>query len=254
MSTNFTGKDFNYVNAFYKPKDGNDGGEGPDMGPKAGKIMNNVKGTIDYGSVLLMEDNSRSTKRIQKDPGVLGNAYFLNTHTECEMDGNSNQVPSRHIYINNRPSGEIPFISDYNEPEKMIDVKTPRGLIPGMISNIQRTNPSGLLNAIIPGSDLNKCSSVTLKVFNQDKSGKVKQGTETKYMSKGDICNLNDDAFSNPNDNIKERIECFTTFDEEEEVEENNYSNMPDDQVIQLYLSSITLLGLYLVLKFINKR
>ena len=250
MSSNFTGKDFNYVNAFYKPKDGNNGGEGPDMGPEAGKIMNNVKGTIDYGSVLFTENNSNKTKRIQKDPGVLGNAYFLNTHTECEMDGDSNQVPSRHIYVNNRPSGEIPFISD------MLGVKTPKGLIPGMVSNIQRTNPSGLLNAIIPGSDLNKCSSVTLKVFNQNKSGKVKQGTETKYMSKGDICSLDDNAFPDPdpNNNIKERIECFTTFDEDEEVEENNYSNMPDDQAMQLYLSSITLLGLYLVLKFINKR
>lgn len=250
MSTNFTGKDFNYVDAFYEPKDGNDGGEGPDMGPEAGKIMNNIKGTIDYGTALLMEDNSESTKRIQKDAGVLGNAYFLNTHTECEMDGDSNQVPSRHIYVNNRPTGEIPFISD------MVGIESPKGLIPGMISNIQRTNPSGLLNAIIPGSDLNKCSSVTLNVFNQDKSGKVKTWTETKYMSKADICSLDDNAFPDPdpNNNIKKRIECFTTFDDQEEVEENNYSNMPDDQAIQLYLSSITLLGLYLVLKFINKR
>ena len=41
---------------------------------------------------------------------------------------------------------------------------------------------------------------------------------------------------------------------EEEIEEENNYSKMPDDQLMQLYLSSLTLLGLYLVLKFINKR
>ena len=249
MSNNFTGEDFDYVNAFYQPKDGNGGGKGPNMGTNSNQIMNNIKGTIDYGSVLLMEDNSSSNKRIQKDPGVLGNAYFLNTNTDCETD--SGQVASRHIYINNRPSGEIPFISD------LIGVTTPKGLIPGMIANIQRTNPSGLLNAIIPDSDLNKCSQVTLKTFKQKENGTVNTSNQTAYMTKGDICKLNDDAFSN--NNIKNDLGCGETFSSmnqpiEEEVEENNYSNMPDDEVMQLYLSSITLLGLYLVLKFINKR
>ena len=41
---------------------------------------------------------------------------------------------------------------------------------------------------------------------------------------------------------------------EEEIVEENNYSKMPDDKLSQLYLSTITILGLYVVLKFIHKR
>ena len=133
----------------------------------------------------------------------------------------------------------------------------PQGLLPGMMSNIQRTDPSGLLKAVLPSNEEDsKCHEVTLNTYNQQGNGKVKNSTETKYMTKYDICNVDESNFTTGQkpDMCNETFSSMNQPIEEEIEEENNYSKMPDDQLMQLYLSSLTLLGLYLVLKFINKR
>ena len=254
MSNKFSGIDFDYMNAFYKPLDS----DGPGMGTQAKDIMSNIKGTIAYGSALVVHEDD-SSQKVQKNPGVLGNAYFLNTYTECDGEYEGD-IPIRYVYISNRPTGEIPALSGLipNLPT------TPTGLIPGMMSNIERTNPSGLLNAMLPtSSDDSKCHEITLQTYEQQKNGKVTVGTDTHFMSKYDICKVDKKAFISDRSSIC-KTETFKSLEEEEELEEleeleeidkeNNYSKMPEDELMQLYLSSLTLLGLYLVLKFINKR
>ena len=78
------------------------------------------------------------------------------------------------------------------------------------------------------------------------------------YFDTNIINGKSTDKFVNPITGEKGR-KCGETFSSmnqpiEEEVEENNYSKMPDDKLIQLYLSTITIIGLYAVLKLINKR
>ena len=133
----------------------------------------------------------------------------------------------------------------------------PQGLLPGMMSNLQRTDPSGLLKAVLPSNpDDSECHEVTLKTYHQEGNGKVTPRTETQHMTKYDICQVDSSNFAGK-DKSQYTCDGFSSMNqpiEEEVEEENNYSKMPDDQLMQLYLSSLTLLGLYLVLKFINKR
>lgn len=256
MSDNFLGEDFDYMNAFYKPLE--DGG--PGMGASASDIFSNIKGTIAYAGALIVHEKSGNTS-VQKNGGVLGNAYFLNTNIECENDDEDadERTVNRHIYISNRPTGKMDALNGLI-PNM---VRAPTGLIPGMMSNIQRTNPSGLLNAVLPSNpDDSKCQSVTLDIHTQNVNGRVVKTSESNFMTKYDIKKVDPCSFmTNENPLTKKTgTDCNETFSsmnqpiEEEIVEENNYSKMPDDQLMQLYLSSLTLLGLYLVLKFINKR
>ena len=251
MSDNFLGKDFDYMNAFYKPLEAG----GPGMGTSSSDIYSNIKGTIAYGSALVSQEEKGKTK-VQKNGGVLGNAYFLSTNVDCpKEDENEIDTPIRHIYISNRPTGKIAALDGLipNLPAM------PQGLLPGMMSNLQRTDPSGLLKAVLPSNEEDsKCHEVTLKTHHQEGNGKVtspREG-ETKHMTKYDICQVDKSNFTTG----QKPAMCNETFSsmsqpiEEEIEEENNYSKMPDDELMQLYLSSLTLLGLYLVLKFINKR
>jgi len=252
MSDNFLGEDFDYMNAFYKPLEAG----GPGMGPDSGDIYSNIQGTMAYGLALVSEEKKGKTK-VQKYGGVLGNAYFINTNTECDTDDGS--TVNRYIYISNRPTGKIAALDGLIPDLPAM----PQGLLPGMMSNIQRTNPSGLLNAVLPAnSEDSKCHEVTLKTFNQQGNGKVIKGNENQYMTKYDIKKIDPCSFKDNKNTVTgtKGRNCDETFSsmnqpiEEEIEEENNYSKMPDDQLMQLYLSSLTLLGLYLVLKFINKR
>ena len=248
MSDNFLGEDFDYMNAFYKPLEAG----GPGMGTSSSDIYSNIKGTIAYGSALVSQEENGKTK-VQKNGGVLGNAYFLSTDIDCPKEHeDEDDTPIRHIYISNRPTGKIAALDGLipNLPAM------PQGLLPGMMSNIIRTDPSGLLNAVLPAnSDDSKCHEVTLKTYHQQGNGKVTPKTQKHHMTKYDICRVDESNFSG-----QKPAMCNETFSsmsqpiEEEIEEENNYSKMPDDQLMQLYLSSLTLLGLYLVLKFINKR
>lgn len=255
MSDNFLGEDFDYMNAFYKPLEAG----GPGMGTSSLDIYSNIKGTIAYGSALISHEKEGETK-VQKNGGVLGNAYFLSTNVDCPKEHeNEVDTPTRHIYISNRPTGKIAALDGLipNLPAM------PQGLLPGMMSNIQRTNPSGLLNAVLPAnSDDSKCHEVTLNTYHQQGNGRVIKANEKQHMTKYDIKKIDPCSFKDNKNPVTKKTgtNCDETFSsmnqpiEEEIVEENNYSKMPDDQLMQLYLSSLTLLGLYLVLKFINKR
>ena len=251
MPDNFLGKDFDYMNAFYKPLERG----GPGMGTSSGHIFKNIKGTIAYGSALISHEIKGETK-VQKNGGVLGNAYFLSTNVDCPKEHeDEDDTPIRHIYISNRPTGKIDALDGLIPNPATI----PQGLLPGMMSNIVRTDPSGLLKAVLPSNEEDsKCHEVTLKTYHQEENGEVNSDPngETQYMTKYDICKVDASNFTTG----QKPAMCNETFSsmsqpiEEEIEEENNYSKMPDDQLVQLYLSSLTLLGLYLVLKFINKR
>ena len=80
LTNNFMGGDFDYSNAIHKPLDSNNG---PSMGTRGLDIVNNMKGMIDYGMLLVKQDNSNDRKRVQKTRGKLGNQYFINTNTQC---------------------------------------------------------------------------------------------------------------------------------------------------------------------------
>ena len=149
---NFLGEDFDYIGAFNNPRDCS---PGPCMGESGGKIMDNLKGTLKYGNALLFHSDSDDLRRVQKNPGVLGNKYFINSGIDCKTP--EGDTVSRHIYVDNRPTGNIPFIN-----QLVGDGGLPKGLIPGLLSNVERLNPVKLLSALVPEvGDAAKCKAVS---------------------------------------------------------------------------------------------
>ena len=53
-----------------------------------------------------------------------------------------------------------------------------------------------------------------------------------------------------------EEVEPFSSIhgDIVDDKDVYNYSKMPDDKLVQLYLSTLTIAGMYIVLKLINKK
>tara|TARA_B100001769_G_C22112238_1_gene602096 strand:+ start:1365 stop:2066 length:702 start_codon:yes stop_codon:yes gene_type:complete len=230
-------KSFNYVNAFYKPTDN----PGPDMGGESNKIFNNIAGTINYGSALVLSPEGGSLP-IQKSNIKLGNRYFMNTNTECK-DKEGGDL-SRHIYIDNVPSGVASKILGGGG-----------GLIPGMISNIERTNPTEFLNSFSLGEKDKRCFMAKLKTIKQEADGRSIEGTAEAPITCADAKTITESVWVNGKDNVlNKECEGFKSIEEIEEIEENNYSNMPNDILMQIYLSSLSIIGLYIIIKLINKR
>tara|TARA_B110000483_G_scaffold221173_1_gene276913 strand:+ start:104 stop:844 length:741 start_codon:yes stop_codon:yes gene_type:complete len=242
FTNNFMGVDFDYSNAIHKPSDSNNG---PSMGTRGLDIANNMKGMIDYGMLLVKQDNSNDRKRVQKTRGKLGNQYFINTNTQCNNDKN------KYIFISNRSSGAIPSLNISGAPT---------GLIPGMISNIERINPVKFFNAVF-NETTGECELVKLKTFKQLPDGTTDSGTdehpttEEQYMGVEDLCELEKHHFANENDYADIRSKyCGESFSNMgNNYDEEKFYNMPDDQMMQIYLTTLTLLGLYVTLKIIYK-
>jgi hypothetical protein len=240
-SSNFLGEDYDYIKAYYNPNDcapGGGDGKGPCMGKSGNKIFKNISGTLNYGNALLFHEPERGetgykSGGIQKTKGVLGNKYVINTGIECATA--TGETVERHIGVNNRPSGDIPFIGDL--------VKTggiPKGLIPGMLSNIDRLNPVKLLSALVPqvGEDA-ICRERSITEITQTSSGSNKEAKVNVHMTDSDY---------------NEYVETFENiYSDVNEIPANDYSSMPNDILMQLYLSTLTIMGMYIVLKLINK-
>ena len=89
-----------------------------------------VAGLISYTEVLVTGSSNAN-----KSGGPLGNKFFLNTGGKCKDKTTGNSV-DRYIYINNVPTGNIPFVSDMG----IGNFKDMRGLIPGSMTNLNALN------------------------------------------------------------------------------------------------------------------
>ena len=217
---------------------------GNSLGPNF-DVLNNYRGAF-----------TRQTN-VFKDGG-LGNRYFYETSKRCNnvepswqdvADGSYN----RFVLIDNRPN-----ISDFDEPP---------GLLTSLLTNIKGLNPMNALNALIPEIPFdteNDCVEVKVFEKKQNSNGNVDETERVVYMTRNDIRDVDPCYFA---ENLKidgvyhkERhnpitrkpgIRCdekFTTI-----AESDNYSQMPDDKLIQLYLTTLTILGMYVVLKLVSK-
>lgn len=234
---NFLGEDYDYVNAFYNPRDC--AGGGPCMGEDGDKISDNLKGTVNYGAALFLESKPSDPNNVIKTTGPLGNKYFIDSGIECKTPEDDDV--SRHIFVNNQPSGNLPFLEQLVGEGGM-----PRGLIPGLMSNVARLNPVKLLSAFSPEiGDAALCKERTVKETRQNSNGSHDTRTVKVYMTDGDY-----------NEAVADGLETFSAIysDNDDPQPDDNYYKMPDDTLMQLYLSTITITGMYILLKFMNKR
>lgn len=106
--------------------------------------------------VLNTEGKGTGKVNVLKD-GVsnLGNKFFLKTYLKCK-DISSKKEVDRHIYINNIPSGRYKLTGGAKT-----DLK---GLIPGIVSNLESFNPFDAISELL-GSSTPDCVKIKLETI-----------------------------------------------------------------------------------------
>jgi len=137
-----------------------------------------VQGLIAFTEILVSGGGDAS--RVN---GPLGNKFYLKTGGQCTApDGNK---VDRYVYIHNKPTGSIPFISD------MTGSSFPefRGLVPSAIENVGAINPVALFGGFMQGANP-KCRKLNLVGDG---------GVRGVYVADDDISNLDPCVFGGKN-------------------------------------------------------
>jgi hypothetical protein len=192
-------------------------------------LTNDINGLIQYVEVLVTGTGGASTTG-----APLGNKFFLQTGAKC-LDQESNEEKDRYIYVNNVPTGQIPIISQ----GLGVNFTETRGLIPGLMGNLNVLNPFGIMTAFLSGSKP-PCQELTMQTIDVNNN----KSSETHFVTLSDIQRMDPCIFPDKtNPNTKETCkESFTTQD----------YKLPKDHLTQLYLASISVVGLYIFYKIMR--
>jgi hypothetical protein len=181
-------------------------------------LGNDVKAIIAYKEVLISGQSSAQTV------APLGNKYFMNTGATCTAPDGSTQ--SRYVYINNMPSGSIPFMSG-------AQIKNLQGLVPGALEDMSYVNPIKLFTAFSKGTD---CQQITMGTRDIDNNSM----TESEYVLNDDIADYNPCWFPDKVNPVTKKacIEAMT---------------LPRDPSVQLYATCIGIMGIYILFCLLRK-
>ena len=212
-------------------------------------IESNINGLIAYVD-LLIDGPSKASKA--QNNGPLGNQFFIETTAKCNatVNGMSTSVP-RSIYVNNIPTGGIGAAPGANLPDF-------RGLIPGMMSGLDTLDPSRISESIA-NSDTPECISVTLNVMD-DKYNTV---PSTNYITVTDAKYIDPCSFTNCVNPVTNGVcagktppppappatkQAFTNRNE------LLFSEISNDYPAQIFLTSVGVLGLFILHMFLKKK
>ena len=193
LEKKFLGPTYNYAKQIKTPKE-----IGMSSAGNMGALAKDVRGLIAFTEVLVSGGGPASRTK-----GPLGNKFYLKTGGQCTTpDGNK---ADRYIYIRNKPTGSIPFISDVTGtsfPEF-------RGLVPSAIENVGAINPVAIFGGFMQGANP-KCRKLNLPSDNNIRG---------VYVADADIANLDPCVFGGKNPvSGKSRSNCardgFTNMDE----------------------------------------
>jgi hypothetical protein len=204
-------------------------------------LAKDISGITNYIQLLVTGKSKAS-----KTGGPLGNKFFLNTGGKC-IDTVTKQEKTRHIYINNVPQGNIPFLSS----TAGMNFKDMRGLIPGVMSNLNALNPVAIMGAFAAGS-VPKCQTVTLQTIDN----KNKKSTETHYVSIVDLQNMDPCNFLNKVNPVT-KAKCrqgFATMEPSNLIGED--ANLPyadEDLFTTMYFTSLGLVGIFILYRLMMK-
>jgi hypothetical protein len=204
----------------------------------------NIDGLIQYVELLVTGDSKASTTG-----GPLGNKFFLKTGAKCvaidkctdENDESTCEQTDRFIYVDNVPSGNIPFISN----GLGVNFSEFKGLIPGSMGNLNVLNPFAIMRAFLSGSTP-PCQEITMQTIdiNNNKS------SESHYVTLADIQNMDPCIFSNKTNPVTQD-KCRETF--KTGVAADASPVMSDDPIDQLYFASLAGLGIYILYRIMDK-
>ena len=212
-------------------------------------LGNDIEGLAAYLQLLVSGGGKAS-----KPPGPMGNKFFLQTGAKCmgayDIDGNAVANPvqqNRYIYINNIPSGQIPLISSGVNA----DFSDFRGLVPGVIENLNAFNPISMFTALTGGMTPD-CRPLKMAVVGNDN----KVTYDTQYITDTDIETM-DPCWFLPGKNGKKtnpitKDVCrmtFTNMDGTSGLE----PIIPDDIMSQGIFASLGALAVYIAFKGMQK-
>lgn len=235
----FLGPSYNYVQNIKVPSE-------IGMGP-AGNLSQfgrDIEGLIAYTELLVSGGGKASVPK-----GPMGNKFFLKTGAKCTVsadeDGNAIEKPyedDRYVYINNIPSGNVPFISSgvgANFTEF-------RGLVPGTLEQMNNFNPLTMLTSLVAGLSP-KCQPLTMEVVDVHNN----KSKETHFVTYTDIDNM-DECWFPKKINPRTKQKCRMTF---MNMDGTNGLEpiIPKDPTTQIYFASLGALGIYIAYKGMQK-
>jgi len=191
-----------------------------------------VSGLISYVELLVEGSGSASATG-----QPLGNKFFLQTGAKCN-DLSSDQEVDRYIYIDNVPAGNIPFISS----GVGVNFSSFKGLIPGVISDLNVLNPYTIMQAFLSGGtpDCQELTMETIDIYNN-------KSTESHFVSLVDIQNMDSCIFSYKTNPIS-GSKCVETFSNNNKNNKNKKKiNFDNQMFVQSYIVSLSILGIYLL-------
>jgi len=205
----------------------------------------NITGLIEYVNLLATgsKDSASTTG------GPLGNKFFLQTAAKCaaidkcsdKNDPSTCEQVDRFIYVDNLPSGNIPFISG----GLGVNFSEFKGLIPGAMGNLNVLNPFAIMRSFLAGSTP-PCQELTMETIDINNN----RSPGTHYVTLADIGNIDSCTFSNKKNPITGQ-KCREAF--ESGVSANAAVVMPEDPLTQVYFASLAILGIYILNGFMTK-
>jgi len=153
-------------------------------------LEKDINGLTSYVELLV-----EGTSNASKSNGPLGNKFFVKTLGTCKSVGpkDKDTEQTRYFYVNNVPLGKNPIPGS--------NYKDYRGLIPGMLENVDSINPEKIASAFLTNL-VPDCMEITLDTINS--SGTL--GSASHYVSLADIAELDPCLFPdrvNPQTNAK---------------------------------------------------
>jgi hypothetical protein len=197
-----------------------------------GALAHDVEGLIAYVELLVTGGGKGS-----KTGNPLGNKFFLKTGATCKDNKTAKDV-TRYVYINNVPTGNIPFISS----AMGMDFSDFEGLIPGAMSNLNELNPFAIFSSFMTGTNP-PCQELTMDTT--PSSVNNNQTSETHHVIVADIKNMDSCIFPNKTNPITKQncMEAFSIINE----------SKASTTMVKVYFAILGLLGLYLVTKVLRK-
>ena len=243
------GEDYAYYNYIKTPKQ-----LGMSTKGNLSTVGKDIVGLTEYVKVMVSGDSKASSTG-----KPLGNKYFLRSGGKC-TDTVTKQEVDRYIYINNVPSGNIPFISS----GLGVDFTDFKGLIPGAIEQLNNFNPVTIFKAFAAGANP-PCQELTMQVI--DQTNKV--STETNYVTVADITAMDPCIFpgKKPVNPVTNQV-CKETFVNMDTGIDTTTATVSSDSFVkdyapildtetnidsQMYFVSVGILGIYIAFKGLQK-
>lgn len=188
---------YNYATKIISPDELQQKGQ---IGINGNHLTNNVNAMVSYID-LNLGGNSLNGIHVTENNNVLGNKYFLKTFLKCK-DIETKKSVGRMLYINNVPTGKFKLLGGGKTSF--------RGLLPGIVSNIENLNPFDAFQELM-GSSTPDCVKIKLEEIGDD--GKPIK-SKPQYITLRDLEDMLDmDEHITQDNKPQYNRECISNWD-----------------------------------------